>query len=145
MLPVFGELKIDEITKGKINDFLFGKVNAGYAESTVSHMKNVVSGVLTQAVDDELITANPTLNLGKNFMKKIKDAIESQKVANGEEGEGDPDPLSKEELKLLLDTVKKHYPGHYPLFLLFARTGVRAGEALGLQSGESTLIIDLSI
>jgi integrase len=136
LLPVFGELKIYKITKGKIKDFLFSKVTAGYASSTIYHFKNAVSGVLTQAVDNDLISVNPTLNLGKNFMKKINDAIEARKVSNGNEGEGDPDPLSKKELKLLMDTVKKHYPEHYPLFLVFARTGVRAGEALGLQWGD---------
>jgi integrase len=111
-------------------------VNAGKAGSTVSHIKNVVSGILNQAVDDDLIPANPALNLGTNFMKKINDAIKSRKVSNGDEGKGEPDPLTQKELKLLLDKVQKHYSEHYPLFLLLARTGVRIGEALGLQWGD---------
>jgi hypothetical protein len=44
--PVFGDLKMDSITRGKVKNFLLGKINEGYARSTVSHMKNVVSGVL---------------------------------------------------------------------------------------------------
>ena len=115
---------------------VFSKVNAGKAGSTVSHIKNVVSGIFNQAVDDDLIPANPALNLGTKFMKKINDAIESRKVSNGDEGKGEPDPLTQKELKLLLDKVQKHYSEHYPLFLLLARTGVRIGEALGLQWGD---------
>jgi integrase len=134
--PFFEDLKINEITEGKIKELLFSKVNAGKAGSTVSHIKNVVSGILNQAVDDDLIPANPALNLGTNFMKKINDAIKSRKVSNGDEGKGEPDPLTQKELKLLLDKVQKHYSEHYPLFLLLARTGVRIGEALGLQWGD---------
>jgi integrase len=136
VLPVFEDMAIDEINSGTIKNFLFSKVNEGLSASTIGHLKNVVSGVLTTALDDELIATNPALSLGKKFMKKIADSIESRKVSNGEEGEGEPDPLSRKELKLLLDTVIKHYPKHYPLFLFLARTGCRIGEALGLKWGD---------
>jgi integrase len=136
VLPVFGALKANGVTEGKIKDFLFSKVNAGYAASTVTHMKNVISGVLAKAIDDKAISENAALNLGKQFMKKITDAIEARKVTNGDEKKGDPDPLTGEELKLLLDAVDVHFPEHYPLFLLLARTGMRIGEALGLQWGD---------
>ncbi len=69
-------------------------------------------------------------------MKRINDAIEARKVSNGDENKGGSDPLSKEGLSLLLVTVQEHFPEHYPLFLLLARTGVRTGEALGLQWGD---------
>ena len=75
----------------------------------MSHLKNVVSGILNQAIDDGVILANPALNLGTKFMKKINDSIEAKKVSNGDENRGKPDPLSKEELKQLLDTVQKSY------------------------------------
>jgi len=136
VLPVFEEMTIDEINSGTIKNFLFSKVNEGLSASTICHLKNVVSGVLTTAVDDELIDLNPTLSLGRNFMQKITDAIQARKVSNGDETEGQPDPLSREELKLLLDTVHQHYPEHYPLFLFLARTGCRIGEALGLKWGD---------
>ena len=136
VLPVFGAIKANEVTEGKIKDFLFTKVNAGYAASTVNHMKNVISGVLAKAIDNKAVSENAALNLGKHFMKKITDAVEARKVTEGNEKKGDPDPLTTEELKLLLNTVDEHFPAHYPLFLLLARTGVRIGEALGLQWGE---------
>ena len=136
VLPLFIDLKVNEISEGKIKELLFNKVNAGKAGSTVSHIKNVVSGILNQAVDDDLISVNPALNLGNKFMKKINDAIKARKVSNGEENRGEPDPLSAEELKLLLDKVQKHFSEHYPLFLLLARTGIRTGEASGLRWGD---------
>ena len=119
VLPVFGELKVTEISRGKVKDFLLEKINNSYAASTVTHIKNVISGVLNKALDDEVIQANPAHRLGKIF--KVRDRKETI------------DPLTYEELRLLLDAVQKHYPEHYALFLLLARTGMRIGEALGLQ------------
>ena len=136
MQPVFEDMRIDEIDSGTIKSFLFSKVNQGLSASTIGHIKNVVSGVLTNAVDDELIELNPTLRLGRNFMQKISDAIKSRKVSNGHETEGQADPLSSEELKLLLDTVHQYFTDHYLLFLFLARTGCRIGEALGLKWGD---------
>ena len=134
--PVFGTLKVNQITEGAIKDFLFDKVNSGFAGSTVAHMKNVISGVLTKAIDDNAISVNPALNLGTKFMKKINDAIDARKMANDEEENGKPDPLSQEDLNILLSAAQGHYPEHYPLFLFLARTGTRIGEALGLKWGD---------
>ena len=125
ILPVFGNLKLSEITRGKVKEFLAEKSNSGYAKSTVTHMKNVISNVFNKAVDDEVIATNPALNLGKKMMK----------AKNPKE---DINPLTQEELRLLLDNVKndKHLRKDYPLFLLLARTGMRVGEALALQPGD---------
>ena len=122
VLPIFGDRAVDNITKGAIKDFLLGKVNGGFAGSTVTHMKNVISGVLNKAADDETIQTNPAHKLGKIFKTQDK--------------RKDVDFLTKEELKNLLDTVQRHFPRHYPLFLLLARTGLRIGEALALQWGD---------
>jgi len=120
VLPVFGSHKITDITRGRVKDFLLDKVNNGYKNSTVSQFKNVVSGIFNKALDDEIIKANPAINLGKNFLK-VKDATESINV------------LTSEELKLLLDTVQKYFYEDYALILLLARTGLRIGEALALE------------
>lgn len=66
---MLGELKVTDINRGSVKDCLLDKVNNGFANSTASHMEDVISGVLNKAFDDELIKANPALRLGKNLLK----------------------------------------------------------------------------
>jgi len=137
ILPVFGTLKLTEINRGKLKDFFAGKILEGYAKSSVVHMKNAISGIMTKAVDDEVIPTN--LSLGIKIVQKIRNGEEENENGNGDEK---ADPLSAEETNLLLKTVRddvmKPYPlsGHYPLFLLLVRTGLRIGEALALRWGD---------
>jgi integrase len=102
-----------------VKDFLLAKINHCYAESTVSHFKDVISSVFNKALDDEVIAANPTTKLGKIIKRKDKKASIN--------------PLSTEELRILFETVLERFPEHYPLFLLLARTGMRIGEALAVK------------
>ena len=130
ILPVFGNLKVTDISRGKVKNFLLETVGDGYSKSYVGQFKTVISGVLNKAVDDEVIQANPALQLGKNFLK-IKDRKDTINT------------LTSEELKQLLSTVERHFPGDYPLFLLLARTGLRIGEVLALKWDDKILMIDL--
>jgi integrase len=116
---VFSSQKVTQITRGDIKTFLLGKLNDGYAKSTVMHMRNCLSGVFNMAVDDEIIQANPTYGLGKFLKPKDR--------------KKDINPLTSEELKKLSDSVQVYFLEHYPMFILLARTGMRIGEAIALK------------
>ncbi len=122
ILPIFGDKPIKTITRGMIKDFLQTKVNEGYRPSTVTHMKNVISGVLNRAVDNDIIQSNPALRLGK-----IAKNTDRRRVVN---------PLTADELNVLLDTFGQWFPKHYALVLTLARTGMRIGEAIALRWGD---------
>jgi len=121
IISVFGDMKVTDVTRGYIKSFLHGKINDGYTKSTVNNLRAVISDVLNEAVDDETIPANPTHKLGR--------------IGKKEDANISIDPLTSEELKKLLDTVRmdKELSGHYPLFLLLNRTGVRIGEGIALR------------
>ena len=119
VLPVFGKTPVNEINKLMVKKFLMKKITNGYAQSTVAHMKNAVSGVLNLAIDDEVIQTNPAHNIGRLFKKQDT----KPKV----------DPFSMDELAILLNTCQIHFSRQYPLILTLARTGIRFGEDLGLQ------------
>lgn len=119
---VFSNQRITDITRGDVKAFLLDKLNAGYAQSTVAHLRNCLSGIFNIALDHEIIQGNPSKQL--NISLKAGDRKK------------DINPLSADELKVLLDTVAEHFPDHYTLFLLLARTGMRIGEALALKWGD---------
>ena len=119
VLPAFGSKPVTEIDRMTIKKFLMGKIKAGFATGTVSHMKSCIGGALNIAIDDGVLTANPAHRLGKIFKKKNI--------------QGDIQPYSKEELSSLLESFQTYFPDHYPQALTLARTGMRLGEALALQ------------
>ena len=119
--PVFGSRPVGEITRADVKEFLQKKV-AGLAPSTVKHFKSVISGVLGVAMDEGALQSNPAKQLGKWTRER-----------NIEE---DVDPLTREELRRLLDAIRIHYPAHYDFALTLARTGMRLGEVKALQWGD---------
>lgn len=122
ILSIFGAFSVNRINKRMVKEFLMKKINEGFASSTVIHMKNVMSGVLNLALDDEVISINPAQRFLKIFRSKNLQL--------------NIDPLSRSELYLLLETVRNHFPRDYPLAITLARTGMRLGEALALKWGD---------
>ena len=115
-----GDKKIDRITRGDIKGFLLRLHKKKVSRSTVSLCRDVMSGVLGQAVDDELILVNPVTGV----LKALK--LERVKKIPVE-------PLTFEEVDLFLTTCQKYVPKYYPLFLTACRTGMRLGELLALE------------
>jgi integrase len=67
------------------------------------------------------LTVNPALHAGK-ILKRPKTLAE-----------GELEIFAMEEERAFLATVKTHYPVFYPMALTFFRTGMRAGEVMGLH------------
>ena len=128
LIPYFGSMPINEITPDKVKSFLNQKIQSDYAIATVRLLKSYLSSIMAEALESKKITSNPVHNLGRRFNRTLRPKNKSEDdLINS---------LTDEELKLLLDTVQEHFPAHYTLFLLLARTGVRIGEALGLKWGD---------
>ena len=121
ILPCFGEQNISDITRLQVKEFLMKKYRDGYAQSTVTHIKNAFGGIFGIAIDDEVISINPAHNLGRLYGKKTPKSSNNINF------------LLKEELSSLLETIQEHFPRYYPMALTLARTGMRLGEAIGLQ------------
>lgn len=119
IFPVFKNKTLDSITRGDVRDFLIAKSD----KLDVSVLRDVLSGVLGFAVDDELIKANPIIGITKKLDLK-KDKSE------------DVDPLTEVDLSLFLKTCKDLAPEYYSFFLMAARTGARLGELLAIRWGD---------
>jgi len=118
ILPVFGSTPINEIKRKDFKLFFDKLLSEGVAPNTVALIRAPISGVLTHALDSEQIENNPLTGL-KLIHKKTALDIE---------------PLSKEEVVLLLESAQQHENGaYYPPILLALRTGMRVGEIKALK------------
>ena len=120
ILPVFGEKPLDKISRGDVKFFLLHLHKDGTSRSTLALCRDVLSGIMIQAIDDEFISSNPVTGVLKQLklVRKPKISVE---------------PMNFEEVNLFLSTCQQLQPWHYPLFLTAFRTGMRMGELLGLE------------
>jgi len=124
VLPVFKAQRIDSISRGEVRDFLLSKYSGGLSLKRVMLIKDVLSGVFNYALDEELISINPTAGIAKRLFPKNG----GKKRTIGKE-----EVFTKDELDLFLGTCETHFAKYYPFFLMAARTGMRLGELLALK------------
>ncbi|MBF0507736.1 MAG: tyrosine-type recombinase/integrase family protein [Deltaproteobacteria bacterium] len=123
VVPVIGAMVIDEIKRGDIRSLLLSLFRRGLSRSTVCLVRDVTSGVMGYALDEELVAVNPVagitkrLNLGRDQKIHIN-------------------PLNHDEVELFLGACRAHYLDQYPFFLCAFRTGMRLGELLALRWGD---------
>jgi len=115
----FAKKPVDEVTRGEIKRFLRSK-RKKLSHSTVTHIKNVIGGIFNEALDDEIITANPAHNIK---LGSKKDDSRKPKAL----------PLEIKEVNALLKKTKELHPKFYPFLLLLVSTGCRTGEAVAIQ------------
>jgi integrase len=116
--PVLGKHRLDEIKRKDLKAFLDGLLSKGLNPATVNLVRAPLSGLLSHAVDSELIESNPLRELRTKNKGK---ALEIE-------------PLTEKETALLLEKAKEHLKGfYYPSILCALRTGLRIGELQALQ------------
>jgi integrase len=118
ILPTFGSIPVNEIKRKDLKFFFDKLLSLGVSSNTVALIRSPISGVLSHALDSELIENNPIIGL-KLFQRKTALEIE---------------PLSKEEVVLLLEGAQQYESGaFYPSILCALRTGMRIGEIRALK------------
>ncbi len=95
------------------------------ASNTVAVMYCTVRAMLNAAVDDGVILANPADRLGKQLRLSRAPAEQQDEITIK--------AMTEAQLSGFLDAAAERDRRHHPTFLLLARTGMRLGEALGLQ------------
>src|SRR5262249_45135985 len=123
-----------------IKDFAIELRAQGHSLRNVRKTLATLSSMLSEAVDDGRICANPALKLGKLLRSpELLAEGDTRRTVN---------PLTREELAHLLETAQTHaieradkvvspYRAAYPFLLPRARTGLRLGEAVALKWGDS--------
>ena len=128
ILPAFGAIQIAHLRVGSLRSFLLEKLGSGLSDNTVRIMRATISTMLSAAVDDELLIANPAFGLGRRLAPSRRPDEDDEVRA-----------MTAEQLERFLGAATHHDQRQYPLFLLLARTGLRIGEALGLKRSDCDL------
>jgi integrase len=116
--PVFGTTPINEIKRKDLKSFFDKLLSNGVATNTVALIRSPISGVLSHALDSELIETNPIVGL-KLIQKKTQLDIE---------------PLSKDDVGRLLVAAQAYNKGaYYSTILCALMTGMRIGEVRALK------------
>jgi len=126
LTPYFEYLKMRDITGIKYQETLNDlKTVKGYSDETISGAHATGRMIFQKAMEDKIITENPT-----TYAVVPKTAITVQDIEQGEI----PKYLEKEELALFLKTAKeKGLQFDYEIFRLLSFSGFRVGELCALK------------
>jgi len=120
ILPSLGDTALKSIRRDMIIGLLSDLTRTGLSRSSVNLIYAVLRAILSSAADEGIMATNPAVRMGKFTRSRT----EPQKKIN---------PMTREELRLFLETARTDALAYYPLFLCLARTGLRIGEAIALK------------
>jgi integrase len=116
--PLLGKKRLDEIKRRDVKALISELRNKGLSSARAKVVLAVLSGLFESAIEDEIVSANPCQNAGKHC---------------GNETVVDIEPLTPTEAQTMLENASKLPIEIYTFLLVAVRTGLRAGELLGLE------------
>lgn len=126
LLDYFAKLKLKDINRSQYQNALNDLKKREYAQNTIEGAHRTGRMIFKKAVELELLKKDPTEYTHVPKSQMTIEELEGRK--------GLPNYLEKEELKHFLNIANKlGLAQDYPLFLLMAYTGVRAGELCALK------------
>ena len=124
ILPVLGHLTLDEITRLKVKEFIAILMKKKLSKSSIGIITRELCAVLNHAIEDKVIQENPASRVSKYFKQAPTRHAEIE-------------PLTDSEARLFLKKAYAQHRRYYPFFLCAINTGMRLGELLGLQWGDT--------
>jgi len=119
LYPALGTKKFSKVTRKMVRELIAVKKNEGLSQSSIRSILAPIRGMYNQAIDDEDVYRNPAARMGK-FNKKTN-------------GKQPINPLTREEVAIMLDKAEANFAHYYPLFLCAPRSGLREGELIALK------------
>jgi integrase len=123
ILPILGTHGVNTICRADCRHIVTEARTKNLKLNTVKGIARTLSSLLSQAVEDEKLPANPALRMGRYLRR-------------GDEPKPVVQVLSREEAALLVETAQREFPRWHSWILLALRTGLRLGEQIGLQWGD---------
>jgi integrase len=123
LTPVFGKARVRHLSRARIKAFLVAKLSGGLARNSVRIIHATLRALLNAATDDGLLLANPATRLGRQLRLAAPPRARQEAIK----------AMTREQLGAFLEATRRVSPAYVPLFATLAGTGMRLGEALGLQ------------
>ena len=123
VLPALGERQVTSLKRADCRQLVTDCRAKGLKASTVRGIMRTLSTILSQAVEDELLPANPCFRLGKYFR-------------TADDPESEVRPFTRAEVSHILSVARARLSEWYAWVLCGFRTGMRPGELLALQWGD---------
>ncbi len=122
ILPTLGTSPLTDLKRDQIRDLLAAKAETGLKRGTLRNILAPLRELLNHAVEDGVMVANPAARIGRRLARM--QAHEEQKRV---------EIFTEPDLAHLLATAEAQYPEATDLIATLAWTGLREGEAFGLQ------------
>jgi integrase len=123
LTPAFGALPLPEINRERVRNFIATKSAERLSRFTVRNLVATLRAILNQAVEDGVLANNPAIRFGRHLHHRTDARARVTALTEGE-------------VAILLDAAERWYSDYADLVALLFFTGVREGEALGLQWGD---------
>jgi integrase len=120
ILPLLGDRPVTSVIRQDCRELVTTCRGKGLSRGSVRGIVRTLSTILSQAVEDDLLEANPALRMGRYLRA-------------GDEPKKTIDPLTRAEAATLLAVSRERYARWFPLLLCALRSGLRQGELLGLR------------
>lgn len=121
VFPTFGDLTLTSITRGAVKKWAGGMLEQGLNYDTAFGCLLTLSSVLSEAVEDGVLSVNPLQRAGKLLPRPKTLAEQEMEI------------FTEDEEQAVLTTAQRTCPTFYPMVLTFFRSGLRVGEVLGLH------------
>jgi len=126
LLPAFGARSLADITIPDIEAWWAGLRSQGYSHKRLATIRGILTGIFRRAVTAGIVNRNPVEAIAGRMGREDREVRQAEW-------------LTEPELTRLLALAEGREPKCHPLLLTIVSTGLRLGEALGLQVGDVDL------
>jgi integrase len=124
LIPFFGSRDLTSITEATLLDFIKVKLAEGLKPKTIENSLSVLRRVYSVLQREERVIRNPASGIGQ-LMRRVGTRLASET--------SEVEFWETHEIETLIHIARESEPRFAPLFEFLISTGVRRGEALGLQ------------